>query len=707
MLITVRPPSAARENQRPRCFNNVRVGPFVQNSASELRREDVPDYCVFLIPKSLARKFDDLLEYVALRKTQNSLLYQQKLIYFLGSVSNKLKYGRHTNENPDQGVEINSRTAREVTGNDQTQIVADLVEWGLIEVERHYVVGERCRNYRLTEHGVSSRYFVWDEGLCERIQLQRLGKGYYQDEARMAVMQTLKTMEFDYEKATSLIEAYPLSEDEEHKRQCYYDQAKRIADRTFYVKRCPYGRIHNNITNLLSILRTCIKIDGEELCSVDIRCSQPFIFASLLTRWATVEIDQFEFDKTVERMMTCAVNGNSRIITAVRSGYDSEGRFQHSMASLRERFRMRLTEAIEMARRNPEAMQRFLSVCREMDYYEEFAKAGVEGMTLEDLARSRSAFKKKMFVVFFGPTLPVMTSAQQAWADAHPEVYEIIVLLKREESSMLPKLMQTLESSVCIDVVTTTLVREGHHVLPLHDSVNVKTDGLDRAVELMLTSFDYRPAIEIERNGYFPLEIKINEPIPVNVELLPLDAIETAYQQSCAWKQALQVEQQDFVCRQWQATYGKAISLWQQTQASNVDVSHSLSYEQTERWSSRIAEPPHGDRQNPCGIESVSDLPELGIQSKDSSRSDSIKLINIHGRMSGNMPSMASSQPTSVRSERDGIGHPYDQETEARSDQPSRSANIDEEVFTAWTPDVAVWQKHCRGPPSKTLCDTR
>jgi hypothetical protein len=55
-----------------------------------------------------------------------------------------------------------------------------------------------------------------------------------------------------------------------------------IAARDWHFTVCRFGRVHTNITNLKSELRKHLSVNGEGLVNLDIRNSQPLVFAALL-----------------------------------------------------------------------------------------------------------------------------------------------------------------------------------------------------------------------------------------------------------------------------------------------------------------------------------------------------------------------------------------------------------------------------------------
>lgn len=57
-----------------------------------------------------------------------------------------------------------------------------------------------------------------------------------------------------------------------------------LALREWFFHVCPYGRVHTNLTNLRSELRAFLTCEGQPLVNLDIRNSQPLIFALLLRK---------------------------------------------------------------------------------------------------------------------------------------------------------------------------------------------------------------------------------------------------------------------------------------------------------------------------------------------------------------------------------------------------------------------------------------
>jgi hypothetical protein len=55
-----------------------------------------------------------------------------------------------------------------------------------------------------------------------------------------------------------------------------------LRDRQIFFNRCDYGRVHTNLTNLRSDLRQFLTYQGMSLVNLDLKNSQPLIFASVL-----------------------------------------------------------------------------------------------------------------------------------------------------------------------------------------------------------------------------------------------------------------------------------------------------------------------------------------------------------------------------------------------------------------------------------------
>lgn len=188
---------------------------------------------------------------------------------------------------------------------------------------------------------------------------------------------------------------------------------------------CQQGRVHTNVANLPAQYRQYLRLAGHELSAVDICTSQPLILALLLT-------------------------GKPPISRALLSGEDPHAVFNPSSDS---------------------SLSVFLRDCLDGSVYDRVAEASRR--------YSRDDVKSLFLAVIYGHPEHMHTVVGEAIRELYPRVFDAVVELNhRLGHGGLPRLMQTIESSVMIERVAGRLVREHPDVplLTVHDSVVVPPD---------------------------------------------------------------------------------------------------------------------------------------------------------------------------------------------------------------------------------------
>jgi hypothetical protein len=158
-----------------------------------------------------------------------------------------------------------------------------LIASGAIETDHKYIVGEKAMGYRLgpalakvRQH----RVVVTDRKLAAKI---RASLNDWVEKGRALpvhahLIDWLTRLRIDYRPALEWLLAQGDLEPSDETAVQF------IRDKVWHFSDCPYGRVHSNVTNLKSGLRQFLRIAGKPLVNLDIRNSQPLIFALILQR---------------------------------------------------------------------------------------------------------------------------------------------------------------------------------------------------------------------------------------------------------------------------------------------------------------------------------------------------------------------------------------------------------------------------------------
>lgn len=191
-------------------------------------------------------------------------------------------------------VFINQKRLRNLISEQETNnILNNLIEWGIIECDNHFIKKEKSKGYRL----VNRKIFKWklkdltDIKLINKIQKKRIeikkniyqrGKGY------QVVSFWTDFLEIDYLRADKYIKNHFDTGSEE--RKSYLSSISLINEKEIFqsVDETSY-RFHSNLTNLATPLRKFLTVNGEKLYNVDIKCSQPTFLALLMSKRPNID----------------------------------------------------------------------------------------------------------------------------------------------------------------------------------------------------------------------------------------------------------------------------------------------------------------------------------------------------------------------------------------------------------------------------------
>ena len=193
----------------------------------------------------------------------------------------KIVWGRvFRRENESGFVRLKSAYLRKFFPDDQVykRVMGGLIGGGSILCDGRYIEGSKCLGYKLdpelsrTRH---ARITVTDPILAGKIARSRAEHSRSLRPVHGHLLGHLRSVWIDLDAAIEAIQGGghdPINA----------TAARIIAAGDFHLSVCDYGRVHTNLTNLKSDLRKHLRVDGEPLVNLDIRNSQPLVFAALL-----------------------------------------------------------------------------------------------------------------------------------------------------------------------------------------------------------------------------------------------------------------------------------------------------------------------------------------------------------------------------------------------------------------------------------------
>lgn len=366
-----------------------------------------------------------------------TLQYGEEILWLV----TRIIWGRLSDRRLESGFVPVSRREMEsaISIRKVTPAIREAIEAGIIERDRHYIPGEKAIGYRLgpeyrgqpvvsfePSQKVRGSVRAWTEPRKSRGIVRLLWK----DLKRLEIL----PVSDDY-----LRELAHQSEEWEDAFACHRMAVDLISDGRFRISRDDYGRVHTNVTNLKSELRSFLRIDGHTLSGFDISNSQPLFLAMLLSNPSKVEVE--------------------RIFSSLPS---------HDVYALS------------------------LMNCTDLDAYRELAASGrlYEFIQSELGGRhSRENIKTECMKFFYG-WKDTRSIVGPVFREHFPSVLNAINLIKASNYRTLSHLLQRLEARFVIDSVCGRLKTEtGIPLITIHDSILTTDENEEILKDVMFAEF--------------------------------------------------------------------------------------------------------------------------------------------------------------------------------------------------------------------------
>lgn len=243
----------------------------------------------------------------------------------------------------------------------------------------------------------------------------------------------------------------------------------------FYLKRdSNVNRFHSNLTNLNSVLRNAVSYQGKNLISIDITNSQPYLSTILFRK----EFWSKEFKNQCKMNI---YNFNKEYIN----------------------YYIMLGENLENL--NTKGFMKYINLVRKGEIYEYLQSRFQDGLGIE--YSERKQIKTAVFqTLFTANTFIGQAKAlpKKMFATIFPEVYNVFKKIKRKDKSILPRLLQSIESLLVIDIICKRISKEFPKapIFTIHDSIATTSEFIDDVKRIILEECNlnvgFEPKLKIE-----------------------------------------------------------------------------------------------------------------------------------------------------------------------------------------------------------------
>lgn len=392
--------------------------------------------------------------------------------YIIGLIVDRMGYQKDNTDEESDYATLNAQYIQRRIRN-YHQYFAYLQEHGIIQINRQYLPGIRSRGYKLTNEYIQQDFVqqkLTRKGLVRPFQEQIEHRKWLEQHYGHLTKWFNKDLQIDYNGAVAHLERLY---EEDAKRMDIRDAARRFHLRKIgldkirsglfsYSVDATSGRFHSNLTTLKSELRNFITYEGQRLCSVDVKNSQPFIstifFNPAFYEQEKENISLFSLSPTIYHQLYKSIILIKSIISSITN-----------IIMLVKQEESQCTNDIEL----------YCTLVDKGRMYQYFANKLFtdEGIKYNlDNPQEKRKLKDEFFRVLYSDNRFFMFEAayqKRLFKRLFPTVYKIFNLIKKKGKQKLPVLLQLVESQVILKRVTDNI----SHVYPdlplftIHDSV--------------------------------------------------------------------------------------------------------------------------------------------------------------------------------------------------------------------------------------------
>ena len=276
-----------------------------------------------------------------------------------------------------------------------------------------------------------------------------------------------------------------------------------IADKDYFVSvDSTVGRFHSNLTNLKKDYRNFLNYDNQELVSVDLKNSQPYLSVVLFSE------DFFQSKNEDSNRVTISdlfKESSTSLTTSLHSSSINQPSITYSSSIL---IPSPSTPLIIPPPMLGEIMEFIDS--QDVNKYIQLVVDGIIYEYLQDEIRKysgesvdRDTAKKVFFSIIFSGN-QFTGGYKMLFRDRFPNVYSIFSLLKSKQKNLLSLILQRIESYMILNVICKRIhiERSMMPIFTIHDSI-VTTTGNESYVEQIMTEefsrfIGYEPRLSIE-----------------------------------------------------------------------------------------------------------------------------------------------------------------------------------------------------------------
>lgn len=410
-------------------------------------------------------------------------------------------------------IQLSATILHTIIGASYKEVIEALEAVGIIEVNHSYIIGEKSMGYRLAKRyaGEMVEYELKTKGINERLQAYQKKKATEQKRRQKGLQHLSKWinknhLSIDVEAATQYINEYEeqfsklmketaFSTTEQQQEMLYRvsmrvkqmkDCVSQISTGNYEMKRDANGRIYSPLTSLKRELRSFIRLDGENVGSLDIKASQPYLLTLLLKKafWQTTNKLPITLHSANPTLYATLVSHLTPIITFT----DFFGRLENSAF---EGFT-------------------FPKINWAGDFYtylQQQVKQEDDGNLTGKYFETRANVKSTMMLLLYDTYFDKQPVYYQMFKKLYPNEADLMDMIKKinpSDKSIFPSILQSIEAELVLNRVTKQIAKQepSMPMFTVHDGIFLPTtkikDLYDEVVSTITDCTKLRPGIKIE-----------------------------------------------------------------------------------------------------------------------------------------------------------------------------------------------------------------
>jgi hypothetical protein len=326
-----------------------------------------------------------------------------------------------------------------------------LIEVGILESDRQYIIGKKACGFKLGEQYIKSKLksvAVFRKSLSKVWEADKEAINKYNHLYQWLI----SGLEIDAKGAYQLNEArFEVEKCEDYfnalsRYQSAFINISYLEEGLHWFNQDEYGRLHTNLTNINKESRNFITYNGEKLVSIDIRNSQPYFFVSILENYFKGQIIDKKAARRKEALEHAPSVSTDTIMLVKSADFDLQ--------------------------EYPEDVQKFICWVTKGTLYDKMVEEYGPAYFKNKKENPRTIIKGEIMKVFFSKNASYPRLKKQ-FRTLFPNVNRVIVDIKEKEYAYLAHLLQRTESNAILDNICTLVAKERPKapLFTIHDSI--------------------------------------------------------------------------------------------------------------------------------------------------------------------------------------------------------------------------------------------